>query len=169
MSAFLPTTQKRSENIVRWPLLERQLPSLAHHQRWIDARWEIVHWSEGSHISNIVSGNSRTCALWAIKLKGKTAIQVVTSTKLRSQHLWWCGAVLFLQDIAMPHSVHLTMVWLHSKRVQTRLDRPACIPNLSPIENVWLILKHIIQQDLGLLDNESHTISSKNRTDFYIH
>ena len=52
---------------------------------------------------------------------------------------------LFQQDNAKPHSARVTTAWLRSKRVQV-LDWPACSPDLSPIENVWRIMKRKLRQ-----------------------
>ena len=52
---------------------------------------------------------------------------------------------LFQVDNAKPHSARVTTAWLHSKRVR-ELDWPACSPDLSPIENVWRIMKRKIAQ-----------------------
>ena len=42
-------------------------------------------------------------------------------------------------------SAQVTTVWLRRHRVHV-LDRPACSPDLSPIENVWCIMRRIRQQ-----------------------
>ena len=52
---------------------------------------------------------------------------------------------LFQQRNAKTHSACITTAWLHSKRVQA-LDGPACSPDLFPIEHMWCIMKHKIQQ-----------------------
>ena len=44
-----------------------------------------------------------------------------------------------------PHSARVTTVWLCMHRVRV-LDWPACSPHLSPIENVWCIMKRRIRQ-----------------------
>ena len=51
---------------------------------------------------------------------------------------------LFQQDNAKPHSARVTTAWLRSTRVRV-LDWPACSPDLSPIENVWRIMKRKIR------------------------
>ena len=73
-------------------------------------------------------------------------IQVLEQHMLPSkQHLFHGRPCLFQQDNAKPHSARVTTAWLQSKRVQV-LDWPACSPDLSPIENVWCIMKGKIQQ-----------------------
>ena len=52
---------------------------------------------------------------------------------------------LFQQDNAWPHSAQVTTAWLRRHRVRV-LDWPACSPDLSPIENVWRIMKMGIRQ-----------------------
>ncbi len=51
----------------------------------------------------------------------------------------------FNKTMQKPHSAHITKSWLRRKRVRV-LDLPACSPDLSPIENVWRILKRKMRQ-----------------------
>ena len=61
------------------------------------------------------------------------------------QHLFQGRPFLIQQDNAKPHSARVTTAWLRSKRVWV-IDWLACSPDLSPIENVWLIMTHKIRQ-----------------------
>ncbi len=47
---------------------------------------------------------------------------------------------VFQQDNAKPHTAAITTAWLRSRRVRV-LNWPACSPDLSPIENIWRIIK----------------------------
>ncbi len=46
---------------------------------------------------------------------------------------------VFQQDNAKPHTAAITTAWLR-RRVRV-LNWPACSPDLSPIENIWRIIK----------------------------
>ncbi len=52
---------------------------------------------------------------------------------------------LFQQDNAKPHTAAITTAWLRSRRVRV-LNWTACSPDLSPIENIWCIIKRKIRQ-----------------------
>ncbi len=52
---------------------------------------------------------------------------------------------VFQQDNAKPHTAAITTAWLRSRRVRV-LNWPACSPDLSPIENIWRIIKWKILQ-----------------------
>ncbi len=52
---------------------------------------------------------------------------------------------VFQQDNAKPHTAAITTAWLRSRRVRV-LNWPACSPDLSPIENIWRIIKRKILQ-----------------------
>lgn len=52
---------------------------------------------------------------------------------------------IFQQDNAKPHTARITSAWLRRHRTRV-LDWPACSPDLSPIENVWRIMKRKIRQ-----------------------
>ena len=70
---------------------------------------------------------------------------------LASRQRLFLGCCSFQQDGAMPRSAHVTTEWLCGKTVQVQ-DLPACSPDLSPVENVWRIMKRNIQEQRpGLL------------------
>ncbi len=52
---------------------------------------------------------------------------------------------VFQQDSARPHSAAITTAWLRSRRVRV-LNWPACGPDLTPIENIWPIIKRKTRQ-----------------------
>ena len=73
-------------------------------------------------------------------------IQVLEQHMLPSKRCLFHGRTcLFQQDNAKPHSACVTTAWLCSKRVRV-LPWPVCGPDLSPIENVWHIMKRKIRQ-----------------------
>ncbi len=72
-------------------------------------------------------------------------IKVLEQHMLPSRRCLFQGRpCVFQQDNAKPHSAAITTAWLRSRRVRV-LNWPACSPDLSPIENIWRIIKRKIQ------------------------
>ncbi len=65
--------------------------------------------------------------------------------KVLEQHRLPSRRRVFQQDNAKPHTAAITTAWLRSRRVQVP-NWPACSPDLSPIENIWRIIKRKIRQ-----------------------
>ncbi len=65
-------------------------------------------------------------------------IKVLEQHKLPSRRQLFQGKpCLFQLDNAKSHTVAITTAWLRSRRVQV-MNWPACSPDLSPIENIWI-------------------------------
>ncbi len=60
--------------------------------------------------------------------------------KVLEQHMLLSRQCVFNQDKAKPQTAAITTAWLRSRRVRV-LNWPACSPDLSPIENIWCIIK----------------------------
>ncbi len=99
--------------------------------------------------------------------KKKRIIQTVTSNPKSKRHLFQGRPCIFQQDNAKPHSAHITKSWLRRKRVRV-LDWPACSPDLSPIENVWRILKHKMRQRRPRTVAHLKTCCRKNGTKLHL-
>ncbi len=65
--------------------------------------------------------------------------------KVLEQHMLPSRWRVIHQDNAKPHIAAITTAWLCSRRVRV-LNWPAYSPDLSPIENIWYIIKQKIRQ-----------------------
>ncbi len=91
--------------------------------------------------------------LWGcISAKGMGSLHVLDATmnaekyiKVLEQHMLPSRWRVFQQDNAKPHTAAITKAWPRSRRVRV-LNWPACIRDLSPIENIWRIIKWKIRQ-----------------------
>ncbi|GBN13911.1 Transposable element Tcb1 transposase [Araneus ventricosus] len=77
------------------------------------------------------------------------------------QRLFGRKRYLFQQDNAGPHTAKITKTWLRKKRVPV-LEGPAASPDLSPIENIWRILKWNMAQRRPAIYNSYKIICGRN-------
>ncbi len=143
--------------------------------KWTVSKWKSVLWSDESKF-DILVGNHGRCVLRAKEKGDLPACYQCSVQKPASLMVWGCisaygmGSLhvfegtmnderyikvleqhmlpskrLFQQDNAKPHTAAITTAWLHSGRVRV-MNWPACSPDLSPIENIWRILKRKIRQ-----------------------
>ncbi len=110
----------------------------------------VIAYSSKASISDV-----RGC-IWAY---GMGSLHVLEGTmnaeryiKVLEQHMLpsrWClfqgRPCVFKQDNATTHTADITTAWLRSIRVLV-LNWPACSQDLSPIENIWQIIKWKIRQ-----------------------
>ncbi len=78
-------------------------------------------------------------------MNAKRYIKVLEQHMLPSRcRLFQGRPCVFQQDNAKPHTAAITTAWLRSRRVRV-LNWPACSPDLSPIKNIWHIIKRKIR------------------------
>ncbi len=78
-------------------------------------------------------------------LEGTMNAERYIKSNILEQHMLPSRQRLFQQDNAKPHTAAITTAWLRSRRVRV-LNWPTCSPDLSPIENIWHIIKRKIRQ-----------------------
>ncbi len=83
--------------------------------------------------------------------------------KFLEQHMLPSRRRVFQQNNAKPQNAAITTAWLHSRRVRV-LNLPACSPDLSPIENIWHIIKLKYVKDNHKLFSSWKTTLGKNGT-----
>ncbi len=84
--------------------------------------------------------------IWKGTINAERYIQVLEQHMLPSRRRLFQGRpCIFQHDNARPHTASITTSWLRRRRIQV-LKWPACNPDLSPIENIWRIIKRKMRQ-----------------------
>ncbi len=84
--------------------------------------------------------------IWKGTINAERNIQVLEQHMLPSRRRLFQGRpCIFQHDNARPHTASITTSWLRRRRIRV-LKWPACSPDLSPIENIWRIIKRKMRQ-----------------------
>ncbi len=84
--------------------------------------------------------------IWKGTINAERYIQVLEQHMLQSRRRLFQGRpCIFQHDNARPHTASITTSWLRRRRIRV-LKWPACSPDLSPIENIWRIIKRKMRQ-----------------------
>uniref|UniRef100_A0A9J8DBY7 Tc1-like transposase DDE domain-containing protein n=1 Tax=Cyprinus carpio carpio TaxID=630221 RepID=A0A9J8DBY7_CYPCA len=84
--------------------------------------------------------------IWKGTINAERYIQVLEQHMLPSRRRLFQGRpCIFQHDNARPHTASITTSWLRRRRIRV-LKWPACSPDLSPIENIWRVIKRKMRQ-----------------------
>ncbi len=76
---------------------------------------------------------------WKVYPSSRTTYAPIQTSSLQRR------PCIFQHDNARPHTASITTSWLRRRRIRV-LKWPACSPDLSPIENIWHIIKRKMRQ-----------------------
>ncbi len=96
--------------------------------------------------SLMVWGCIRACSMGRVHVLEGT-MHAESYIKVLEQHMLPSRWPVFQQDNTKLHTAAITTNWIHSRRVWV-LNWPAYSPDLSPIENIWHIIKRKMRQKM---------------------
>ncbi len=146
------------------------------HLKWTVSKWKSVLWSDESKFDILVGNHGRRvlrakeegdlpacyqqfsskasisdgmgvhkCIRYGQHYVLEGTMNAERYVKVLEQHMLPSRQCVFQQDNTKPYTAAITTAWLCSSRVRV-LNWTACSPDLSPIENIWCIIKWKIRQ-----------------------
>ncbi len=127
-----------------WDAMSSGLKRTRTTQVVISAQFRSLHlWWYGVGMSACGMGSLH---IWKGTINAERYIQVLEQHMLPSRRRLFQGRpCIFQHDNARPHTASITTSWLRRRRIRV-LKWPACSPDLSPIENIWRIIKRKMRQ-----------------------
>ncbi len=106
----------------------------------------VSHWLHFEIFFSIFIWSGENINIWKGTINAERYIQVLEQHMLPSRRRLFQGRpCIFQHDNARPHTASITTSWLRRRRIRV-LKWPACSPDLSPIENIWRIIKRKMRQ-----------------------
>ncbi|KAI5622210.1 hypothetical protein C0J50_18272, partial [Silurus asotus] len=141
------------------------------HLKWTLAKWKTVLWSDkskfevlfgklGNHVIQTKEnkGNPSCCQRSVQRPASLMVWGCMSACGMGSLHIWK-GTInaerrclfqgrpwIFQHDNDRPHAASITTSWLRRRGRIRILKWPACSQDLSPIENIWCIIKMKMRQ-----------------------
>uniref|UniRef100_A0A8C1CAG7 Tc1-like transposase DDE domain-containing protein n=1 Tax=Cyprinus carpio carpio TaxID=630221 RepID=A0A8C1CAG7_CYPCA len=120
------------------PMLQRKIDNPSCYQRSVQNPASLMVWGCMS------ACGMGSLHIWKGTINAERYIQVLEQHILPSRRRLFQGRpCIFQHDNARPHTASITTSWL--RRIQV-LKWPARSPDLSPIENIWRIIKRKMRQ-----------------------
>ena len=132
---YFRSSLEEMDTVCSGPNKKRTIQSPDCYQQQVQQAGSVMVWG---CVSALGKGNLHFCDG---TINAEKYIEILEQHMLPSRRHPFQGRLcIFQHHNAKPHSAHVSKAWLRKKSVWV-LDWPACSPDLSPIENVWHILK----------------------------